>query len=75
MIRRNTEEEMPKDMAVERHYTESEIAEMWHLHRKTVHRIFTGQPGIVEFGEETRRSRRIPESVMLRVHRDLRRKS
>ena len=81
MTRRSPEEESPKDMAVERHYTESEIAKMWHLHRKTVHRIFDGQPGVLEFGTEEgrfrrgRRSRRIPESVMLRVHRDLRNKS
>jgi hypothetical protein len=50
---------------------------MWHLHRKTVHRIFDGHPGVLEFATEEgrfrrgRRSRRIPESVMLRVHRDL----
>ena len=63
------------DMATERHYTEQEIAEMWHLHRKTVHKLFYGQPGVLEFGTEEgrfkrpRRSRRIPESVMLRVYR------
>jgi hypothetical protein len=77
-MRRDSEEEtyMPsKDMAVERHYTEREIAAMWHMHRKTVHRIFDGQPGVVEWGDDGHRSRRIPESVMLRVHRDLRRKS
>jgi hypothetical protein len=40
--------------------------------------MFDGQPGVLEFGTEEgrfkrgRRGRRIPESVMLRVHRDLR---
>jgi hypothetical protein len=75
------EEIQSKDMAIERHYTEAEIAEMWHMHRKAVHKIFDGQPGVVEWGEEgsrtkrPHRNRRIPESVLLRVHRDLRRKS
>ena len=47
MTRRDTEEEIqrPKDMATKRHYTEEEIAGMWHMHRKTVHKIFDGQPG------------------------------
>lgn len=67
-----------KDMAHERHYTEQEIDEMWHLDRKTVHKMFDGQPGVLEFGTEEgrfkrgRRSRCIPESVMLHVHCDLR---
>jgi hypothetical protein len=67
-------------MATERHYTEAEIAKMWHMHRKTVHKIFDGQPGVLEWGEEgnrnkrPHRSRRIPESVVLPVHRDLRKK-
>ena len=67
-----------KDMAHERDYTQQAIAEMWHLHRKTVDKMFDGQPGVLEFGTEEgrfkrgRRSRCIPESVMLHVHCDLR---
>jgi hypothetical protein len=38
-------------MATERHYTEEEIAEMWRMHRKTVHKILDGQPGVLEWGE------------------------
>ena len=77
MTRRDSEEEVhtPKDLAVERHYTEAETAAIWHVHRKTVHRMFDGVPGVLEFGEDGHRSRRIPESVMLRVHRDRRPKS
>jgi hypothetical protein len=65
------------DIAGEKHYTEQEIAKLWHLHRTTVHKLFRNQPGVLEFGTEEgrfkrpHRSRRIPESVMLRVHRDL----
>lgn len=68
---------MTGEIATERHYTEAEIAELWHVHRKTVHRLFSGQPGVLEFGSQegrfkrSYRVRRIPESVMLRVHRDL----
>jgi hypothetical protein len=72
---RDEGEAQTKDMATERHYTEAEIAKMWHMHRKTVHRMFDGQPGVVEWGDDGHRSRRILESVMLRVHRDLRNKS
>ena len=77
MTRRGIEEEIqgPRDLATERHYTDAEIAARWHMHRKTVHKIFDGEPGVLEFGEDGHRSRRIPESVMLRVHRDRRRKS
>ena len=51
---------------------------MWHLDRKTVHKMFDGQPGVLEFGTEEgrfkrgRRSRCIPESMMLHVHCDWR---
>jgi hypothetical protein len=61
-------------IAIERHYSVQEIAEMWQLSQNTVRRIFRGQPGVLEIGgEETRYGRphrmlRIPESVLLRVH-------
>ena len=77
MTRRELEDEIqtPKDLAVERHYTETEIAAGWHLHPKTIHRMFHGVPGVLEFEQDGHKSRRIPESVMLRVHRDLRQRS
>ena len=36
MTRRDSEEEVhtPKDLAVERDYTEAEIAAIWHVHRR-----------------------------------------
>jgi hypothetical protein len=51
---------------------------MWGFSRKTVRRLFENEPGIVEIGHEESRSkrsyktRRIPESVLQRVHRRLR---
>jgi hypothetical protein len=61
----------------ERHYTVWEIAELWHVSHITIRRLFKNEPGILVFGtEETRFKRgkktmRIPESVMVRVHRKL----
>ncbi len=64
-----------ESLALERHYTVLEIAEMWSLSEKTVRRMFEQEEGVLQCrSPETRRKRgyitlRIPESVMLRVHR------
>jgi hypothetical protein len=70
---------MADDIAFERHFTEGELAKLWHVHRTTVHRRLEDQPGIIEFvsqtpGKKKRVSRRVPESVAVRVHRDLQKK-
>jgi len=63
-------------IALERHYSVLQIAEMWSLSEKTVRRMFEDEEGVLQWGSsETRRKRgyitlRIPESVMLRVHRE-----
>jgi AraC-like DNA-binding protein len=62
-------------LGLERHYSVAEIAEMWGLSEKTVRRMFEEEDGVLQWGTpETRRKRgyitlRIPESVLLRVHR------
>ena len=62
-------------LGLERHYSVAEIAEMWALSEKTVRRMFEEEDGVLRWGNpETRRKRgyitlRIPESVLLRVHR------
>lgn len=64
-----------KDIALERHYTVLEVSKMWHISHMTVRRLFEREPGVMIFGsDETRFKRkrttmRIPESVLLRVHR------
>lgn len=66
------------DAALERHYTVQEISEIWHLDEKMVRRIFGNEPGVVSIGSDegrfrrTYRTLRIPESVLLRVHRRMR---
>jgi len=68
-----------EDSALERHYTVKEVAEMWRLDEKMIRRIFGNEPGVVSIGSSESRFRRayrtlrIPESVLLRVHRRLRR--
>ncbi len=63
-----------ESLALERHYTVLEIAEMWSLSEKTVRRMFEQEEGVLQWGSpETRRKRgyitlRIPESVLQRVH-------
>ncbi len=61
----------------ERHYTVAEVATMWQLSADLVRRLFIKEPGVLVIGDEsspgTRRYRtlRIPESVVVRVHRRL----
>ena len=61
----------------ERHYTVSEIAEMWGLSSGAVRKLFQQEPGILAIGEPRpkfgrRRGKvtlRIPQSVLERVYR------
>jgi transcriptional regulator GlxA family with amidase domain len=61
-------------VALERHYSVPEIAELWAMSEKSVRRLFAGEHGVLEWGtHETARRRgyvnlRIPESVLIRVH-------
>ena len=71
----------PADLANEKHYSVIEISKLWALSQKTVRRIFEREPGVIQWGsEESRHKRgyrtlRVPETVLLRVHRKLRRAS
>jgi hypothetical protein len=60
----------------ERHYTPTEIAEMWGLDPKVIRNLFRQEPGVLKIGNDksTYRKRahttlRIPQSVLERVHR------
>ena len=69
------------DKAMERHYSVEEIGDLWGLSPRTVRRMFEDEPGIIVFGNmgslKKRRylTVRIPESVLVRVHRRFRRVS
>jgi len=66
------------DKAIEKHYSLEQIGELWGLSTRTVRKMFEKEPGIIVFGNtgslKKRRylTLRIPESVLLRVHRRLR---
>ncbi len=71
----------PADLASEKHYSVIEIAKLWALSEKTVRRIFEREPGVIHWSTEERlhkrgyRTLRVPETVLHRVHRKLRRAS
>jgi hypothetical protein len=64
--------------AFEKHYSVSELAELWKRSDDTIRRWFQGEPGVAKTGEGTRRVGRkyvrryhtllIPESIALRVY-------
>jgi hypothetical protein len=64
----------PRSIALERHFTVSEVARRWGMSEKSVRRFFADEPGVLKWGSpETRMKRgycnlRIPESVLIRVH-------
>jgi hypothetical protein len=64
-------------VALEKHYSVPELAKLWELSERTIRRIFSGEPGVLQLiHEESRFKRgystlRVPESVVQRVHRRL----
>ena len=71
----------PFDLANEKHYSVIEIAKLWALSEKTVRRIFEREPGVIRWSREEKlhkrgyRTLRVPETVLHRVHRKLRKAS
>jgi hypothetical protein len=70
--------ENAEEISVEKHYSVSELAELWQLSKKTIRRIFENEPGVIVWGVGERRFKRryrtlrIPATVVQRVHRQLR---
>jgi len=63
------------DLALERHYTTSQVAELWGVSMDTIRRMFQDEPGVlrIAYPQLTRRRKprttlRIPESVLARLH-------
>jgi hypothetical protein len=58
-------------VALERHYSVSEVSALWGISEKTVRRLFDGEDGVLKWGSgETLRKRRyqnlrIPQSVLI----------
>lgn len=66
------------NFSTEKHFSVAELAALWALSEKTIRRMFENEPGVLRWGSEERRFKRayttlrIPETVVLRVHRQLR---
>jgi hypothetical protein len=64
-------------LAMERHFTPKQLAELWGFSEDTIRRRFQDVPGVLKVGAAFRRKRRgyvslrIPESVAVKVHEDL----
>ena len=61
-----------KAVEAERHYTVTEIAELWRVSTDTVRRLFEDEPGVIVIsnskpGKRPRRTLRIPQSVADRL--------
>jgi hypothetical protein len=62
---------------LERHYTLAELADAWHVSRKTLAGWFRHEPGVIRYGTDKLKkgrqrvhvSLRVPESVARRVYR------
>jgi hypothetical protein len=60
---------------LERHFSISEISEIWNVSKDTVRRMFQDEPGVLILGRRPSRHKRgyttlrIPQSVLERVHR------
>lgn len=71
--------------ALEKHYSAIEIAGLWALSPETIRRLFEHEPGVLRISEPSSRlgrklkrsyhTLRIPESVVIRVHQRLTRRS
>jgi transcriptional regulator GlxA family with amidase domain len=67
-----------RELSVEKHYSVPELAKLWQLSEKTIRRMFEKEPGVIFWGVAESRFRRryrtlrIPATVVLRVHRQLR---
>jgi hypothetical protein len=62
-------------VALERHYTPQELADLWGFDQTTIRRMFIDEPGVLKEGRRARRdgkrsyvSLRIPASIAQRVH-------
>lgn len=64
-------------IALERHYTPTEIGEAWSLDEKTIRKLFADEPDVLRIDRPEGRNKRgycslrVPESVVLLVHRRL----
>jgi hypothetical protein len=63
--------------ADEKHYTAAEIAKLWNVSVDLARNTFTGEPGVLKWQRPATKTKRaysllrVPESILVRVHRRL----
>lgn len=66
-------------LALEKHYRVRELASLWGFSDNTIIRLFAGEPGVIRLESRTLKLKyitlSIPQSIALRVHERLGRKS
>jgi transcriptional regulator GlxA family with amidase domain len=55
-------------MYLEKHYTPTELADIWAVSSDTITRLFRDEPGVLIMRRRKNALLRIPESVVSRVH-------
>lgn len=64
-------------LALEQHYSPAELAARWAVSQKLLRSLFAKEPGVLRVDRPEKRhkrgycSMRIPESVAIKVHREL----
>lgn len=77
IIANSSENPLLSDECLEKHYSPEDVSSMWGISPRTVRRLFANEPGIIELGQSDSMKKRryltirIPESVLMRVHRRL----
>jgi hypothetical protein len=61
---------MPEPLALDEHFTVTEVAKLWHMHPRTIRRIFGNMVGVIKLGEG-KRTLFIPERLLEEQHRKL----
>ena len=74
-----TDTSLEAPVPAERHYTATQVAELWQFDVETIRRLFQDEPGVVVLqapikkGKRSYKTIRIPQSVLERVHKRLQR--
>jgi hypothetical protein len=62
---------MPEEpIALDEHFTVTEVAKLWHMNPRTIRRIFGTMVGVIKLGEG-KRTLFIPQRVLEQKHREL----
>lgn len=69
--------DIPGSLHTERHFTPTQVSQMWGLSETTIRELFADIPGVLKYeqprlrGKRSYVSLRIPESILLQAHKRL----